>query len=403
MRAMHRLTAAQVRAAEKPGMFCDGAGLYLLVGPTGARSWIFRFGRHGKVHEMGLGPLSAFNLAEARERATKARQALADGADPLELKRRQAQERVVETMRRRTFQEAAEELIEAKRPGWKTVKSDWGPSLAAHVYPKIGALPVAAVDTDAVLKCVRPIWQDKAETARRVLNRIEGILDYATVKGYRPEGPNPAKWDGNVQHLLPSRGEMARAGKVARVKHHEALPYTEVPDFLAMLRARRGRTAQSQLTAATLEWAILTATRIGEVRHSTFENFDWGRRLWTIPAERMKASKEHVVPLADAVRPLWDDTVWRAGGAIGNGRMFPASEEAVLKLAKKIAGKPITLHGFRSSFRDWCAENGVSRDLAEASLAHDIGSKVEKAYNRTALIEQRRAVMERWAAFAYGS
>jgi integrase len=195
---------------------------------------------------------------------------------------------------------------------------------------------------------------------------------------------------------------MQKAGRVAKVQHLASVPYAEVPAFLAKLRAWKGRTARSQITVAVLEWLILTAARFGEVRGATHEEFDWGARTWTIPAGRMKAAREHVVPISEAAERVWQDIVWRSGGAIGNGKLFPVSEEAVLRLAKKIV-PGVTLHGFRSSFRDWCAENGVPRDIAEAALSHTNGNRTEKAYNRTALVEQRRAVMERWAAFAYGS
>jgi integrase len=404
MRAMHRLTAAQVKAARPKTMIADGGGLYLLTGPSGSKSWVFRFARFGQHHEMGLGSLNAFNLTEARDRARTQRQLLADGADPLALKRQAAQERVVEAMRRRTFQDVAAEFVETKRAGWKSEKHlhQWNHSLGAYVYPKIGTMPVGAIGKDEVLKCIRPIWQKIPETANRVRNRVEMILDFAVANGYRPEGPNPAVWDANLEHLLPSRAALTKTGKVARSKHYEALPYKDLPEFMAKLRRRRGATMKSQLSALAIEWLILTAARSGEVRGITDTEVDPERRLWTIPAGRMKGSREHVVPLTERlINDVWPDALF--GGVRDDRKIFRVSEATLYRLARQIAGLPITLHGFRSTFRDWCAENGVSRDLAEMSLAHTVKNQTEAAYNRTSMIEQRREVIERWATFVYGS
>jgi integrase len=403
MRAMHRLTTAQVKAITKPGKYCDGGGLYLLVGPTGGKSWIYRYGRHGRQHEAGLGSIHAFNLAEARERARTQRQLLADGADPLALKRQAAQERVVEAMKRRTFQEVAGEFVETKRAGWKSEKHlhQWTHSLGAYVYPKIGSLPVGAVGKDEVLKCIRPIWQKIPETANRVRNRIEMILHFAVANGYRPEGPNPAAWDDNLEHLLPSKAALTKTGKVAGIEHYEALPYRDIPEFMAKLRRRRGNTMKSQLSALALEWLILAACRSAEVRGITIPEVDYERRLWIIPGNRMKNGREHIVPLVDHLaNEVWAEALF--GGVRDDRRVFRVSDTSIYRLARDIAGLPITLHGFRSSFRDWAAENDVREDLAEAALAHTDKSRTEAAYNRTQLVEQRRAVMERWAAFCCG-
>jgi integrase len=399
MGARYRLSKTQVNAATKPGMHPDGGGLYLLVAKSGGKSWIYRYSRRGRQHEMGLGSYPTFSLDDARERANKHRQLLADGTDPLTAKR-QEQQRLFSI---RTFQDTATEFIAVKSHGWKNEKHawQWGQTLKAHVYPRIGATPISDVGTEAVVSCIRPIWQKMPETAARVRSRIENILDYAAVKGYRPKGPNPAKWDGNIEHLLPSRGEMAKAGRVAGVKHMEALPYAEVPDFMAKLRARRGRTAQSQLTALAVEWTVMTAARSGETRGLTIEEIDAERQLWVIPPSRMKAHREHVVPLSDRVMMVWADILF--GGPRDDHKIFPVSDTAMRRLACQIAGKRITLHGFRSSFRDWCAETGVRPDLAEDALAHVKGNKTEAAYNRTALVEQRREVMDHWTTFVYGN
>jgi integrase len=306
---------------------------------------------------------------------------------------------------RENFEPTRLECIAVKSHGWKNEKHawQWEQTLKAHVFPRIGATPVAEVDLEAVVSCLRPIWQKMPETAARVRSRIETILNYSMVKGYRPKGDNPAKWDGNIEFLLPSRGEMAKAGRVAGVKHHEALPYKDVPEFVAKLRARRGRTWQTQLTALAVEWAIVTAARSGEVRGVTSAEFDWKRFLWTIPAARMKSHREHVVPISGRLLPIWADAVFGMDVPGQGDRVFTISDTAMRRLCRQIANKPITLHGFRSSFRDWCAETGVRRELAEAALAHTVKDKTEAAYARSTLVEQRREVMERWWAFVYGS
>jgi integrase len=274
---------------------------------------------------MGLGSFPTFSLDEARERANRQRQLLADGVDTLAAKRQRVQDQAVEMVRRTTFQDCAAEFLAAKSAGWKNEKHawQWEQTLKVHVYPKIGTLPIGAIDTELVMQVLRPIWQKIPETASRVRSRLEAILDYATVAAYRPQGPNPAKWGGAIEHLLSSRGEMAKSGAAKGIKHHEALPYTEVPDFMHKLRHRRGRTGQSEMTAIQVEWAILTACRVGELRGAKYEEFDWERQLWTIPAERMKSHREHVIPLSDRLQPLWEECEWQAPQGNGRGSRSP--------------------------------------------------------------------------------
>ena len=390
-RNIHRLTTAKIRAITKPGLYSDGGNLYVLVGPGGGKSWVFRYTRRHQQHDLGLGPLSAFTLDQARARAKQQRELLADGLDPLTV-RRQEQQRLASI---RTFQEAAAEFLAVQSAKWtnEVHRKQWTQTLAQYVYPRLGATPVTEIDAEAVVNCIRPIWATKRVTAERVLNRISRVLDYTMAKKYRPKGPNPAAWAGNLEYLLPAQN--------GTVTHLAAMPYADIPAFMVKLRARRGPTEQSQLTALTLEWCILTATRIGETRGMTEDEVDYERRLWTIPATRMKAKREQVVPLPERLMEIYASILFGGPRTIGR-KLLPVSDSAVRNLAKRIAGLPITVHGFRSSFRDWAAETGVRRELAEAALAHKVvGDKTEAAYNRTALVEQRRTVMQAWADFAY--
>ena len=402
MRALHRLSKSDVRTITRPGWYPDGGCLHLLVGPSGSKSWVFRYTHRGCPHYMGFGGYPTFSLDEARERANKQRKLLADGLDPLTVRRKE-QQRIKAI---RTFQDCAVECIAVKSHGWKNEKHawQWEQTLKAHVYPRIGVTPVAEVDVETVVSVLRPIWRKMPETAARVRSRIENILDYAAVKGYRPKGENPARWDGNVEFLLPSRGEMAKAGRVAGVKHHTALPYGEVPAFMAALHAREARTWQTQITALAVEFVILTAARSGEVRGATIHEFDYTRNLWIIPASRMKSHREHIVPIGKHIQRVVMDAALHPDtpkSILKDDRVFAVSDTAMRRLCRQTAGKPITLHGFRSSFRDWCAETGVRRELAEAALAHTIKDKTEAAYARSTLVEQRREVMERWWTFIY--
>lgn len=387
---INKLNDARIRNLVKPGLYGDGAGLWLQITRSGARSWVFRFMRNGRARAMGLGPLHTVSLAEARALALKARQDLLGGRDPIEARIRQREKDRVEAAKAITFKEAAESYLVAPR-GWKNVKhaSQWRATLETYAYPVLGALPVAVIDTPLVLKVLRPIWATKTETASRVRGRLEAILDSARVEGFR-SGDNPARWRGHLDKLLPARS------KVARVKHHPAMPYRDLPMFTAELRDR------DCISARALEFVILTATRTGEAIGATWDEVDTSERIWRIPGERMKAGKPHSVPLTDRVLEIL------AGlpRVEGCPYLFPGarigraiSNMAMLQLMREMRPGFVP-HGLRSSFRDWTAEQTPHPAwIAEAALAHAIADKVEAAYRRGELIEKRRTLMGDWAAF----
>lgn len=286
-RTVEKLTALTVSRAKTPGYFGDGAGLYLQVSKTGTKSWIFRYTRERKQREMGLGAVHTVTLAEARGKARDCRALLLEGKDPLETRAADKLTDALDRARAITFNQCASAYIAAHRGSWKNVKhaEQWENTLATYAAPFIGDLPVAAVDTGLVVKVLNPIWQEKTETATRLRGRIESILDWATVSKYRV-GENPARWRGHLDNLL------ADPGKLGRVKHHAALPWQDVGGFMKELRQREG------MSARAVEFAILTAARSGEVRGAVWEEIDLDCALWTIPAVRMKAGREHRIPLS---------------------------------------------------------------------------------------------------------
>ncbi|MBF0561458.1 MAG: integrase arm-type DNA-binding domain-containing protein [Alphaproteobacteria bacterium] len=387
-----RLSALAVDRATKPGMYCDGLGLYLRVGPNGAKSWVFRYRADGKLRDMGLGPTHTRSLAEARAKAEEARKLRLDGGDPLKDREAARGALALEKARGMTFAQCADAYIEAHAPGWKNAKhgDQWRNTLATYAFPVFGELPVQAVDLPLVLKAIEPIWATKTETASRLRGRIESVLDWATVRGYR-QGENPARWKGHLDSLLPARA------KVAKVEHHPALPYDRMGVFMADLRRRDGTAARA------LEFAILTATRTSETIGATWNEIDLTNAIWTIPPERIKARKEHRVPLTAPVLAILNtmaamrqgDFVF-AGGKAGK----PLSNMALLALLERMGHGDITAHGFRSSFRDWASERtAFPRDVAEMALAHAIGDKVEAAYRRGDLFAKRRQLMNAWADY----
>jgi integrase len=376
---IEQLTAQRVQRERRPGMHHDGRGLYLYVSKSGARSWLYRYMLDGRRHEIGLGSALDVTLADARRKAREARRLKADGVDPLASKRssraaiRAAQAASV------TFGHCVDGYLAAHRAGWRSAKygRQWREALADHALPTLGALPVSAIDTPHVLKVLEPIWQSKNETASKVRGRIESVLDWARVRGYR-DGENPARWKGHLDHLL------AAPTKVRRVEHHPAMPYAELPAFMAELRQRHDAGAHA------LQFTILTAARTGEVRGAREAEFDRTAALWTIPAARMKEGKEHRVPLSGPASALVDDIV-----------AFTAANAMGRTLAKLRPG--LTVHGFRSTFRDWAAEcTNFPREIAEMALSHTVGSGVERAYRRTDLIDRRRELMDEWARFCGG-
>lgn len=294
-RRWNRLSARSVAAATKPGMYADGAGLYLRVARSGARSWSLRFMLEGRAREMGLGGLSKLSLADARRKAAEHRLLLVDKTDPIDKRKAERAAKRIETARSMTFDDCARAYVDAHRPAWRHAKhsQQWTNSLARHVSPVLGALPVQTIDTPLVMKVVEPLWATKPETASRVRGRIEVVLDWARVRGYRA-GENPARWRGHLDHLLPARS------KVRKVKHYRALPYTDMGAFMAHLRSRPG------VGASALAFLILTAARSSEVADARWAEIDRTARMWVVPAERMKGGREHRVPLSTAAIAILD-------------------------------------------------------------------------------------------------
>jgi integrase len=382
MGVIHRLTDRAVRAAKKPGLLADGGSLYLQIKSPAAKSWIFRYESGGRQHYLGLGSLDTLTLAEAREKALQARKLRLEGKDPLEHKRAQRAAIKAETAKALTFEQAAREYIAAHGPSWRNAMhaQQWEQSLRDFVLPIIGATPVVTIDTAAVLRVLQPIWQEKTETATRVRSRIENIIDWAAAAGYR-EGSNPARWKGHLKNLL------AAPGKIAKVEHHPALPYREIGAFMTELRQREGG------AVLALEFLILTATRAGEVIGARWSEIDLEARTWIVPAERTKAHREHRVPISSAAMAVLRRTPRRGDHVFIDKRGKALGRNALLYA---LDHKDTTVHGLRSTFRDWAAERtSFPREVAEAALAHAIPNAVEAAYRRSDLFEHRRKLMKR--------
>lgn len=393
----------------KPGRHADGGGLHLLVKPPtpeairnakqgepakGARSWVYRFMLKGKSRDVGLGAAGpgGISLAAARDLASALRLKVKAGIDPLEERQREASEALATAQAARiagiTFKAVAEAYIAANEASWRNDKhrQQWRNTLASYVYPVMGELPVADIGTAHVLKILEPIWQDKPETASRIRGRIETVLDAAKARGYR-EGENPARWRGHIAQILPARSRLTRG-------HHKAMAYEAIPVFIGAIRAREA------MAALALEFVILTATRTSEVLGATWAEVDLDKAIWTVPATRMKAGKEHRVPLSpraveilEAVKPLKQDSLFPAdkGGKL--------STMAMSMLLRRME-LDCTVHGFRSGFRDWAAEcTGYAHEVCEMALAHVIGNKSEAAYRRGDLFDKRRRLMADWATY----
>lgn len=390
-KGIHRLSARAVETA-KPGYLADGGGLYLQVSTTESKSWVFRYERLGKRREMGLGSLLNVSLAMARRKAAEARAMLGEGIDPLAEK----QARLAAVRGTLTFREASEAYIAAHAAGWRNAKhgEQWRNTLATYVYPVIGGLPVNAIDTAHVLKVLEPIWTAKTETAKRLRGRIENVLDWAAARRHR-DGENPARWRGHLDKLL------ARPSKVATVEHFAALPFAELPAFFAVLAQQPG------IAAKALAFCILTATRTGETIGARWDEITG--ELWTIPAERTKARREHRVPLSKPALVILAEmrTIADASGAPVGGFVFPGgrpgkplSNMALLATLKRMGRQDVTTHGFRSAFRDWCGEStSFPREVAETALAHVIKDKVEAAYARGDLLAKRAQLMAAWGRY----
>ncbi|MEO6743979.1 MAG: integrase arm-type DNA-binding domain-containing protein [Caldimonas sp.] len=366
-------------------------GLALNVSDTGARSWVLRIVVGGKRRAMGLGGFPSVTLADARKAAREARELVRRGIDPIEQKGAQRSALQAAVASAVTFKQCAEFYMGAHEAGWKNVKhaQQWRNTLETYAYPVMGALLVRDVGKEHVMAALLPIWTGKTETAVRLRGRIELVLSYAMQAGYRPEGLNPARWKGGLDKLLPA------AGRVSRVKHHPAVPVGQMGAFMTRLRAAEG------MGARALEFAILTAARSGEVRGARWSEIDRAAKLWTVPADRMKAGKEHRVPLSEAALVLLDTIDTPAGSDL----VFPASRggmlsDMTLSAVLRRMEVPAVPHGFRSTFRDWVAERtNYPNELAEMALAHAVGDKVEAAYRRGDMLERRAAMMTEWADF----
>ena len=378
------LTARKVETAE-PGKHGDGRGLFLLVKPTGSRSWVLRYQLKGQRRDLGLGAYPDVTLARAREKALEARRLVADGIDPL------AERKKTKFLK---FSDAASALIDSKRRGWKNAKhaAQWSATLNTYAMPKLGDLDVKVIETVDVVAVLKVIWNEKPETASRVRQRIEAVLDYATAIGVR-SGDNPARWRGHLDHLLP------KPNKVRAVKHHAAMAYGDVPAFMAALALREG------VSARALAFTILTAARSGETREMRWAEIDLDNSMWIIPAERMKAAKEHRVPLSDAALRLLGergdngDLIFNSDAKPGK----PISDMSMTAVLRRMSLNGVTVHGFRSSFRDWAGETtAFPREVIEAALAHQLKDKAEAAYARGDLLDKRRQLMEAWAALITG-
>ncbi|KQQ24090.1 integrase [Methylobacterium sp. Leaf122] len=385
-----KLTALGVAKLKTPGMYGDGGGLWLQITGKGGKSWIFRFTLDGKAREMGLGSAITFSLAEAREKALTCRKLCAEGIDPIEARNARRDAARIEAAKAITFRQSAAAYIEAHKAGWRNAKhaAQWAATLDTYAHPAFGDLPVQAVDTALVMKAVEPIWATKPETATRVRGRIEAILDWAATRGFR-RGENPARWKGHLTNLLPKRS------RVKKVEHHAALPFTEAPAFMAELAEQPG------VAAKALAFTILTAARTGETIGAKWSEFDLDAGMWSVPAERMKAGVEHRVPLSEsALTILREMKSIRSGEFVfpGGKRGRPLSNMAMLKTLERMGRDDLTVHGFRSSFRDWASETtAFPSEVVEAALAHTIENKVERAYRRGDLFQKRRELMDTWA------
>ena len=375
------LTARKVVTA-KPGKYSDGGNLYLVVSPNGSRKWVLRFTWRGRAKEMGLGTPATVSLADAREKAASARRKIAEGLNPIDERKR--------TSGLPTFGEMADQVREALSAGFRNEKhkAQWKSTLETYAA-KLREKPVDTVTTDDVLAVLKPIWTTKPETASRVRGRIEKVLDAAKAKGFR-EAENPARWRGHLDHLLPRPSKLARG-------HHAAMPYDEVAGFVANLREREA------IAALALELCILTAARSGEILGIRWDEIDFEKKIWTVPAHRMKAGREHRVPLSQrATDILVRLTDGRSGDFVFPGQRHdkPLSNMAMEMMLRRMKIENATVHGFRSSFRDWAGnETGYPRELIETALAHVLGDKAEQAYRRSDALEKRRDLMEAWAGY----
>jgi integrase len=392
MAILHRLTQTDLKR-RKPGMYGDGGGLWLQI-TTGAaghanRSWIFRFAINGRRREMGLGPAHTIGLKDARAKAAELRKLVHEGRDPITERDAQKAALAAATAKQVTFDECAASYSRAHSPKWSAKHAyQWSSAMTRFASPILGKLPVDIIDVGLVVKVLEPIWHERPETASRLRGGIESVLAWATVRQFR-SGDNPARWNGHLQELLPSRRE------ILPVEHFAALPYREVPGLMAKLRERDG------VRERALELLVLCASRAGEILGARWDEIDIAERLWTIPPSRMKSGKEHRIPLCDRAIAILEEMKLRKR----NDFVFPGErrenlgESPMRELLKRL-GYKATIHGMRSAFRDWAGEQtNFAREVCEAALAHAVGNKVEQAYRRGDALEKRRRLMQAWADY----
>lgn len=391
-RIAKELSALQVGRLTDAGHHSVGGvtGLYLYINPTGARSWVLRMMVGSKRRHMGLGAFPTVTLAQAREKSRTAREEVINGIDPISLRKQAASELHAQQRSEITFEQASNAYIEAHGDSWRNPKhrAQWASTLNTYAFPHMGSLHVAHVQQPHVLAALEPIWKSKNETASRLRGRIEAILDWATVRHYR-SGENPARWKGRLDKLLPA------PAKIKKVTHHKALAVDKMPGFMKDLRERAGYSARA------LEFAILTAARSGEIRGASWNEIDLTSGVWTVPADRMKAGKEHRVPLSEQALKLLQSLPRMVGSelAFPSARGVPLSDMSLLAVMKRMEVDAVP-HGFRSTFRDWVGEcTTYPRELAENALAHVLQNKVEAAYRRGDALEKRRTMMQEWANF----
>lgn len=422
--ARDKLNAAKIKARKKPGLLGDGGNLWIRIAPGGTKSWVLRYMLKGDAREMGLGSWPDRTLDEARKRALEARQLLLDHIDPIENRRAKYTASLIDSKRMITFEECARYYIADKREGWKNAKhaAQWETTLKVYVHPILGKLPVASIDKDLVLQVLKKpfpfdakgkpkypdgIWKGIPETGSRVRNRIELVLDWATASDFRT-GDNPARWKGHLDKLLTKPSALKAPGRAKASKHFAALPFEEIPEFMAELREVSGVSAQA------LQFAIYTACRSGEVRGATWEEINFEQRMWIIPAKRMKSAKkerqEHRVPLSEASIQVLQSMGPRPKGLIfsSRGGQIQLSDMSLTACLRRLGcevtvgdeKRKVTTHGFRSSFKDFCSERtSFPNEVSEMALAHVIKNEAEASYRRGDLFEKRRKLMQVWASY----
>lgn len=389
-KTLNRLTALQVKTLTTPGRHADGGNLYLSISPDGSKRWVFMYSRDGRQREAGLGSCRDVPLAKARNEAAQLRELLRTGRDPIAARQAEHKPGIP------AFGEFADQWIETIEAGFRNEKHryQWRQTLGDAYCSTIRSRRLNEITTEDILRLLRPVWQTKQETAARLRGRLEKVFDAARAKGLR-SGENPARWKGNLKELLPARRKLQRG-------HQPAMPWSDVPAFIQRLRGRPA------ISALALEFLILTAARAGEVYGATWDEIDLDAKLWTVPAERMKAGRTHRVPLTDRALEILAELKVLRPSKVGTAYVFPGyrrerplSNMAFKQLLVRMGETGFVPHGFRSSFRDWCSDcTDVPREVAEAALAHVIPDAVERAYRRGDLLDRRRSLMVEWAAFA---